>query len=45
MVTFNRLFPSFLVPLKAILSAKPFLYKNDFDFHQNETACRNNFDI
>ena len=39
----------FRVPLrlcfKAILSAKPFLYENDFALHQNETACRSNFDI
>ena len=39
----------FRVPLclcfKASISAKSFLYQNDFDLHENETACRTHFHI
>ena len=40
----NRPFPSSLVPLfQSDSKCETILMKNDFDLHENETACRTNF--
>ena len=43
-LTNNRPFPSSLVPLfESEFKVQNHSYENDFDLHENETACRTHF--